>query len=882
MKVQLLILIYLNFLGLGLVNLNAQKKTIYNITILTKEGKPVRDALLLAHQSKDSNLIKIVNCDDKGKAVIVLDKLFEGYIQIQTDSFYTKRVYLPTTNRLDTIIVYKPNKNDEVLIKTTLPVTYRNDTLSFNDTYFKRDSLRTAEEIIKRFPGVIFLKDGGIEINGIKVSEILLDGQPIPANDIKTLMQTLQGSLLDKVQFIDRKSDEARLSGVNNGVLEKVLNIKLKAPKNKNLISNAIYIGAGNENKFEAKNNFNVIKKNLVLSSNVNYNNTGRSNYSNISYNNQNGINTGLNGNITLRYAKNKKLVINNTLNFGNIKNNIIETRERILYFTDSVNYYTQNLKQSTNNNIAGLVGGIYIKPTALQEYRLTYNANYIDNSNERNEKITSYFSNYEIINDGGRNRKGNFKNIITKLNWLSSNTSKNNKFVLFTTAGITKGNPTDIIKQKNNIKFFRLGSIIFDTLNQTINTVINNINLKGNISLTYSPIKQIKFHIGASINNLDNPLNRNALQYNYVTNQFDIINTTLTNNIENNINTFSQNAGVQFNFNKHNFNLSVVNNTQKNTNKNLTTNTNFYIQNKFLLPTFNYNNTGKKANINITSNYNQRAPTSLELQPIIDNTNPLIILKGNPNLKNDETFSNSFNINSKPNIKNTTYNINGSAVFNNNRIASNTIYDPLTGVQTILPQNLPSNYLATLNITVGKFEIIKKLSISAGFNTAIRKDNNFFNSNINEQHSYNINPKMGFKWDNKSYYININMGYLYQNNTFSLRQSQNLIIKTFTNDIAVNIIAIKNVEINLDYDQFINNNRGKIRRVDNVNTSVLYHFGKKKNLSIIASAFDLFNQNSNIRQVITNFYEDLIITNAVRKYYLLSFSYRFVGELKN
>lgn len=143
-----------------------------------------------------------------------------------------------------------PLKSDAILlqeatIEANLPETQIvDDTLMFNASAFRVPEGSVLEELIKRLPGVVIDEDGNITVNGKTVSRIMVDGKEWFGNDRQMALKNLPVEMVDKVKTYERKSDLARVTGIDDGEEETVMDLQVKPNMRKGWISN-VDLGAG-------------------------------------------------------------------------------------------------------------------------------------------------------------------------------------------------------------------------------------------------------------------------------------------------------------------------------------------------------------------------------------------------------------------------------------------------------------------------------------------------------------------------------------------------------------------------------------------------------------------------------------------------------------
>ncbi len=128
-------------------------------------------------------------------------------------------------------------------------VTMKADTFIYNATAFRTPEGSVVEELVKRLPGAEVSDDGTIKINGKEVKKILVDGKEFMTGDTKTALQNLPTNIIERIRSYDQQSDLSRVSGIQDGEEETVLDFGVKKGMNKGYISN-IDLGLGTENRY--------------------------------------------------------------------------------------------------------------------------------------------------------------------------------------------------------------------------------------------------------------------------------------------------------------------------------------------------------------------------------------------------------------------------------------------------------------------------------------------------------------------------------------------------------------------------------------------------------------------------------------------------------
>jgi hypothetical protein len=149
----------------------------------------------------------------------------------------------------------------------------KGDTLIFNAAAYQVTQTADSERLISKMPG-ISVTDNGVEANGKEVRRILLDGQEFFGNDVLTALRNIPADLVKQIEVINRLSDNAQLTGVDDGEGYKAINIVTKRKKGQGLTTGRIYgsyglsdmedhrhnyIAGGNATRFTDKRTISVI-----------------------------------------------------------------------------------------------------------------------------------------------------------------------------------------------------------------------------------------------------------------------------------------------------------------------------------------------------------------------------------------------------------------------------------------------------------------------------------------------------------------------------------------------------------------------------------------------------------------------------------------------
>ena len=131
-------------------------------------------------------------------------------------------------------------------------VTLKADTFMYNASAFRTPEGSVVEELVKRLPGAEVSDDGTIKINGKEVKKILVDGKEFMTGDTKTALQNLPTNIIERIKAYDQQSDLSRVSGIQDGEEETVLDFGIKRGMNKGIMAN-VDLAAGTKHRYSGR-----------------------------------------------------------------------------------------------------------------------------------------------------------------------------------------------------------------------------------------------------------------------------------------------------------------------------------------------------------------------------------------------------------------------------------------------------------------------------------------------------------------------------------------------------------------------------------------------------------------------------------------------------
>ena len=241
----------------------AQKVTLSGFVVDGTMNEPMPGASVVLLQPKDSVQAAGVSSDLEGKFKLPSVKAGNYILRISFMGFqtYYRNITLPKGNKsinLGEITLQEDSKlmkEAEVTAKLA-QVEMKADTFIYNAEAYRLPEGSMLEELVKKLPGAEIDDDGNVKINGKSVSKIMVDGKEYFQNDTKMALKNLPSKLIKKLKSYDKKSDYTRITGIDDGEEETVLDLSVKKGMKEGWVGN--FDGAyGTEDRYSLKANVN-------------------------------------------------------------------------------------------------------------------------------------------------------------------------------------------------------------------------------------------------------------------------------------------------------------------------------------------------------------------------------------------------------------------------------------------------------------------------------------------------------------------------------------------------------------------------------------------------------------------------------------------------
>ena len=304
----------------------------------------------------DSTLVKGALTDMNGNFTLKAPAAGKYIVQITCVGFkpYTKRVSVGTDK--DVALGTVALKPDAIMLKgatvtgQAAKVTLKADTFVYNASAYRTPEGSVVEELVKRLPGAQVGDDGKITINGKEVKKIMVDGKEFMTGDTKTAMKNLPTSIVERVRAYDQKSDQARVSGIDDGEEETVLDFGIKRGMNKGTMINAD-LAAGTKSRYSGRIFGGWMKDDIKLFLMSSANNVNDMGFSGGGGGRFGGGRQGLTATkmtgVNLNYEKKDRLTLDGSIRWNHSDGDALDRRSSESFMSSTMSSFNNSLNQN-------------------------------------------------------------------------------------------------------------------------------------------------------------------------------------------------------------------------------------------------------------------------------------------------------------------------------------------------------------------------------------------------------------------------------------------------------------------------------------------------------------------------------------------------------
>lgn len=235
----------------------AQKFDIVGTIIEKGSNAAVPSASVRVLSLPDSSMVSGASSLTNGSFKIQNVKKGKYALKVTFVGYQDKVVGLDLTNKKETTVnvgnleLIENSKllKDAVVSAMAAQVQVSGDSLVYNASAFRVPEGSTLEALVRKLPGAEVDENGGIKINGKTVKKILVDKKEFFLDDTEMALKNLPTNIVDKIKAYDRKSDFSRVTGIDDGEDETVLDLQIKKGMAEGWMSN-VDLAAGTKHRY--------------------------------------------------------------------------------------------------------------------------------------------------------------------------------------------------------------------------------------------------------------------------------------------------------------------------------------------------------------------------------------------------------------------------------------------------------------------------------------------------------------------------------------------------------------------------------------------------------------------------------------------------------
>ncbi len=894
----------------GIMGLS-QTSSLKGTVVDSVEKANLQNTVISILRKSDSVLVKYTRADKSG--LFSVSNIKSGdYILMATHPYFgdfIDNIEIKQGEQKDLGKLYMTPKSKllaEVILKSGSPIRIKGDTTIYTADSFRVRPGANVEELLRRLPGIQVGRNGEITAMGERVKKVLVDGEEFFGSDPGIATKNLRADAVQEVQVFDKKSDQAEFTGIDDGVKDKTINLKMKKQEG---YFGKIEAGGGLKDKYDNSAMINLFKNKRKIAGYGIMSNTGQTNLDWQDAQNYGGGSTdmqvtddggimffggggddsyygGRNGipknwNWGLHFSdkfNNSKQSVNSGYKYSKVNAPGVTSSFSNMFLPDS----SWNTKSTSNNfnstikHALNLTIDYKLDSNNTLKWTTRVNKNTTFTSNKYNSEYTDLQGNF--INTSNRNTTNNTvsNSMNSSLIWMHKFKKLARTFSLNTDFSWSNSKNSGLLYSLEN--YYSNGSIAErDTTDQQ--NIRNNENKSITTRIVYTEplIKDVFLELNYSLSYTNNDNNR-------ITNQKSL-NGKYENMVDSLSNDFTFNKlvntpGVSIRWNKKKFGLTIGANTgfsnfvQKNITEDVITKYNYFN----FFPRLNYNYK-IKPNKNLTFNYNgsSTAPTLEQLQPIRVNTDPLNIYIGNPDLKqsfrhNFRTGYNSYNVLKEKNVyTNISFSFTENAFVNSSTISTGTN----AGKRTYQTVNADGQY--NFNFYSGYSLKLKgtKLWLGGGPTANFNRNIDFINGvkNITSTKNYGVRLSASQNTPDKfDFYFS--PSFAWNSTRGTVNANANADYWSLDGWSQVRVVLPKKFEISTDANIQLRQKDPRFTQNNNFtkwNASVTKRFLKNDKMEIKLGIYDILDQNRGYSRNFNSYSFTETYNTTLRRFWLVT-----------
>ena len=851
------------------------KGTVYDINTQV----PLELATVYFSNAKDSTVIEYANTDKNGVFKITTKKYdkpvflkvnymgYQPYTEEQSSLLESKdfgKLYLMQNTK----------ELNEVVIKSEAPpIRVKKDTLEFNAASFKLRPDANLEVLLKQLPGFEVDSEGKITVNGKEVTQFLVNGKAFFDKDGAIALKNLPADIINKVQVSDYKTKKEELSKQESTSDYSSINLTIDEKKNKGYFGKFL-AGYGTDDRYETSLILNFFKDKQKISILASANNINSTGFTQDEVFDSMGGGRNANGNarasgtgrgitessmVGLNYNDewSKNFEASGSYKFENSVNKN-ESKSNQANFLPTSTFFTESNSKARSEN-TGNNANFELEYKINPNTRLVFTPAISQSRANSLSESSSFSKDEEEVSLNESNSKSYRESTATSFaNSINFNKGfeKRARNLSFVFSNNNTANDSDGINVSKTV--FYQGSKPDDERNQNSKGDNSYDSYSADIEFTEPITDSLRVRIGADFDWQNSINDAKTYDFDMASQSYSDLNDLQTNYTTSSRNSVTPKVGLSFEKNDFTFNLNSSTSIIDFDNHSLYLGKTTDLNQKYVLPfgraQIRYKLDRSKF-FTLRYDYSNTLPSSTQLMPVGNLSNPLNTIIGNPNL--NPTEKNSVNLNYRNFDMRTrsgyTFYMRGD--FFNSEIVSTSVYDS-SGKRTTTYKNISGTYNTSIggnwNQTIKKEAHV--LRYGASINANYSFDKGFTNTVLYSSKRVGVTPRVYFSYDyGELLTIAPSYNFSYNESRYtnsSLKASSNVVHRI---NLQTTNYWPKNWTFGNDFGYTYNSNISNGFKKDFYlwNTSLSYGFFDKK-MTLKVKVYDVLNQNQSATRTIS------------------------------
>lgn len=868
-------------------------------------NEPAAQATVQLLALPDSAYAAGIASNEKGWFTLPKVKAGKYLLKISYIGFRTKFVPVQLANNVPAkkvgTITLEPDAvmlGEAVITAEAPPVTVKADTTEYSAAAYPVPQGSMLEDLVKKIPGAEVDEDGKITINGKEIKKIMVDGKEFFSDDPKVSMKNLPANMIEKVKAYDKKSDMARITGIDDGEEEAVLDLTVKKGMKKGWIGNLI-AGYGSKDRYEGGAMISRFKDDASLTIIGSANNTNNKGFSEFGDAGQ-GMGGNAGAGITtaqslgVNFAKDtKKLQVGGNVQYGHSNNDARRTTSSETFLGETSSFSQSNNFSNRNRHDFRVDFRLEWRPDTLTTIIFRPNGSYSQTESDNTSWSKTENNSHAPVNekDASSSSKSHNYSFNGSLMAFRRLNSKGRNLALRARFGYSD-NESDSYSYSETT-FYEVDS----TSNISRYTDRTGDSRNWSISASYTePVfknhfLQLRYEF-AHRKQLSQSLVYDSINYypypQYIERGYD---NDLSTRVENFYDTHTADVSVRGIYTKMMYSVGVGLTPQSSLSK-TTIGPNY----KKNLPEQNVLNWAPSVMFRYMFNkqhvlmfrYRGRSntPNIQDLQEVIDITDPMNLRYGNPNLK--PSFNNDFSLFYRRFIPESMRSYSANLFYTNtlNSVANRMTYDPQTGARIYKKENVNGIWQARGYFSFNTPLKNKKFTLSSNTNARYSDAVSYTSvgnakksdQELSTTHNLGLGERFTGSYRSEAFDVSLSASANYNLVRNSKQENSNR--ETFDYYVGGNTNVNLPWEVSISTDincRFKNGYTGGLNNNEVMwNAQISKNFLKNNSGTLRFKIYDILKQQSSLSRSISETMMSDTEYNTLGSYFMVHFVYRF------